>query len=90
MSETLKKICALVRENDVRISAHGYDELAEDDIRVRAILASIETAILLEDYPDFHKGASVLVLQQDNKGNPVHVVGHPKRCRKSCGFNHSL
>ena len=39
-------------------------------------------AILVEDYPDHHKGASMLVLQKDNHGNPVHVVwGIPK------GFN---
>ena len=79
MSETLKKIRSLVKKRDVRISAHGYDELVEDDILVRDILVGIEKAILLEDYPDFHKGASVLVLQEDNKGNPVHVVwGIPK------------
>ena len=79
MSETLKKIRRLLDKNDVRISAHGYDELADDDILVREILAGIDKAILLEDYPDFHKGASVLVLQEDSHGNPVHAVwGIPK------------
>lgn len=79
MSETLKQVQKLINKMDVRISAHGYDELAADNILVREILANIDAAILIEDYPDYHKGASVLVLQKDKKGNPVHVVwGIPK------------
>jgi hypothetical protein len=30
--------------------------------------------ILIEDYPGYPKGASVLVLQIDKDGQPVHVV----------------
>jgi len=63
----------------VRISAHGYDELIADNIFAREVLDSVENAILVEDYPDFHKGASVLVLQEDKRGKPIHVVwGIPK------------
>ena len=33
MSATLKRIHQLVASGDVRISLHGYEELAEDDFR---------------------------------------------------------
>ncbi len=59
---------------DVRISEHGYDELADDDILVRDVLAGLADAVLVEDYPTFGKGPSVLVLQRDRHGQPVHVV----------------
>ncbi len=79
MSKILEQIRKLIIKGDVRISAHGYDELAADNILIREVLANMDNAILVEDYPDYHKGSSVLVLQKDEKGNPVHVVwGIPK------------
>ena len=64
---------------DIKISDHGYDELAEDGIVVRDLVGSLTDADLVEDYPDFPKGPCVLVLQHDRNGEPVHVVwGIPK------------
>ena len=79
MSECLKSVKKLVAAGDVRISEHGYDELAEGRIPVRAILEGVDEAIAVEDYPDFPKGPAVLVLQFDRQGRPIHVVwGIPK------------
>ena len=76
---TIDAIKLLVASGDVRISVHGYDELAKDDLNVREIIAGVGDAILVEDYPNFPKGSSVLLLQADCKQNPVHVVwGIPK------------
>lgn len=74
MSVILESIKRLVVSGDVRISEHGYDELAEDNLSVREIVESIDRAILVEDYPDFPKGPSVLVLQADSNEQPIHVV----------------
>ena len=74
MSKILKKIAALIESGDVRISEHGYDELAADGIFVRDLVETIDRARLIENYPDYPKGPCILVLQSDQDGQPVHVV----------------
>ncbi|MBM4142620.1 MAG: DUF4258 domain-containing protein [Lentisphaerae bacterium] len=79
MSKTLEQIKVLVAAGDVRISDHGYDELAADGILVRDVVAGLETAEVVEDYPEFPKGPCVLVLEQDRNDEPIHAVwGMPK------------
>jgi hypothetical protein len=74
MSNTLEQIRALVARGDVRVSLHGYDELAADGIGARDIIDGLDTAIVIEDYPTYPKGPCVLVLEYDRAGQPIHVV----------------
>ena len=79
MNKTLEKIQLLAETGDIHISEHGYDELSNDNLTAREIVEGVKNAVLIEDYPNYPKGASVLVLQQDSLGNPVHAVwGIPK------------
>lgn len=79
VSDTLERIKRLVSSGEVRISEHGYDELAADGLLAREVIGGLRNASVVEDYPDYPKGPSVLVLQVDSEGEPVHAVwGIPK------------
>ncbi len=79
MNDIFKKILELIEKGEIKISNHGYDELAEDGILVKDVMASVEDGKVVEDYHDYPKGPCVLVLQKDIEGNPIHVVwGIPK------------
>lgn len=74
MTNTLEKIRALVAHGDVRVSLHGYEELAADGIPVRDVIEGLNAAVVIEDYPDYPKGPCVLVLEHDGENQPIHVV----------------
>lgn len=74
MSETLERVRALVARGEVRVSLHGYEELAADNIGVHDVIAGLATAVVVEDYPAYAKGSCVLVLEQDHANQPIHVV----------------
>jgi hypothetical protein len=74
MSETLRRVVELIRDGHVLISAHGYDEMAEDGILAGEAIEGAATATVVEDYLEYSKGPCTLVLQRDRSGRPLHVV----------------
>lgn len=74
-----QKILNLILNKEIKISNHGYDEMAEDNILVKDVLINVKEAIVIEEYPEYPKGPCMLVLQKDIGNNPIHVVwGIPK------------
>lgn len=65
---------ALIQAGDVRVSEHGYDSLSDDGLTVDELLDDIAGAVVVEEYPEYPKGPSVLVLQTSADGSPVHAV----------------
>lgn len=79
MSDFLTLVHNLLNAGSVKISEHGYDELADDDLTVSEIMNGIKDARIVEEYPDYPKGRCILLLQKDLNGNPVHALwGIPK------------
>ena len=79
MSDTFDQVLKLVRRGETVVSDHGYDELAADNIFMKDIVDGVDEAVVVEDYPGYPKGPSVLVLQKDRNGRSIHVVwGIPK------------
>ena len=74
MSETLHHVQQLVAREEVRISAHGYEELADDNILAMEVVSGVQEGIVVEDYPDYVKGPCVLVLQRGAGGEAIHAV----------------
>lgn len=79
MNQMLHQIAHLIEQGEVKISDHGYDEMAADGLYVRDVIGSIADGVVVKEYPDYAKGPCVLVLQNDRAGQPIHVVwGIPK------------
>jgi hypothetical protein len=74
MSSLLEAITDLVLKHNVRISDHGYDELSNDGVSAREVVAGIRSAIVVKECPEHGRGPCVLVLQRDGNEDPVHVV----------------
>lgn len=74
MSKTLAKVREYVAAGRVRVSQHGMQELADDAIDLKAVTTGVESAVVVEDYPEYHKGPSVLCLEHDERGEPIHVL----------------
>lgn len=74
MSETFQRIRALAARGEVEVSRHGLRELVTRSIVLEDILASVDDAVIVEDYCEAWKGPSVLVLQHDGAGRPIHVL----------------
>lgn len=57
-----------------RVSIHGDQEMVEENIILAEVLEAIETAVVLENYPEHKRGPCCLLYGNTRAGRPVHVV----------------
>ena len=74
VSRLWQQFTALIAAGDIRVSEHGYDALADDGLTVDDVLAGAAAAVIVEEYPEYPKGAAVLVLQVAADGSQIHAV----------------
>lgn len=58
----------------IRISQHAYRRLVAHSIVADDLVASISHGVVIENYPTYHSGPTLLVLQFDASGAPLHAV----------------
>jgi hypothetical protein len=79
VNSLLKRVQELVRAELYKFSDHALEKLIERNMVPNEIVISIETAILIESYPEYWLGPCVLARQTLASGRHVHVVwGLPK------------
>ena len=57
MSQTLGRVQQLLAEGEVRISDHGYDELAADGILAGEVIAGVQQAVALVIFNTLNRGS---------------------------------
>ena len=78
--DTLAAIVRMVARDNYRVSDHAYEEMVKDDIMPSQIVSGLESAVVVEDYPDANRGPSVLILCSDGNRYPLHAVwGIPRQ-----------
>jgi hypothetical protein len=78
----VERVRRLVKAGRRQYSAHAIGELAADGILIKPLVDAIDTAVVVEEYPDYHKGPCVLVLQRDETGGAgPSIVGDPPETR---------
>ena len=87
MSRTLDLVRENVKAGRIRVSEHGMAELSDDGIDLLQVIDGLAGARVIEDYPDYHKGPSVLCLQHDADDRPIHVLTRlDPNFKRQCGL----
>ena len=76
MSDLLNAIRQLITTGDVRISEHGYDELAEDGLTVKELLDGIDEAQIIRI---IQKEGVYYFCKMINMAIPFMYVGNTQR-----------
>ena len=70
----LDKITRLALAGRLIVSTHADQELANDEIEIDEVIDGIANAIVVETYPDYHKGPCLLALIHTKNGDPIHAL----------------
>ena len=74
MSQIAVLIRHLAAYRNVAVSQHAAVSLRKRSIVLADIVAGAAAGEVIEDYPTFHKGPALLMVERDGTGAPLHVV----------------
>lgn len=70
----LKRIKAQATADNFVVTLHAAEEMQDENITLKELLAAIASSALLENYPTFYRGSCCLVCGPGEKGRYIHVV----------------
>ncbi|MCJ7674545.1 MAG: DUF4258 domain-containing protein [Sedimentisphaerales bacterium] len=70
----LEEIRAQADTENIRITQHAQQEMAEEGIALNEVLEAIATGQILENYPEHRRGACCLLNGVTKEGRPLHIV----------------
>ena len=74
LKAVLEQIRAQADVENIRITRHAQQEMAEEDITLDEVLEAIATGQVLENYPEHRRGACCLLNGLTKKVRPLHIV----------------
>jgi len=74
LKAALQQIRAQADIENIRITQHAQQQMAEEDVTLDEVLEAIATGQILENYPEHRRGACCLLNGATKKGRPLHIV----------------
>jgi hypothetical protein len=70
----LERIRAQAEVENILVTQHAQQEMAEEAITLDEVLEAIATGQILENYPEHRRGACCLLNGVSKKDRPLHIV----------------
>lgn len=70
----LERIQKQVSESQYRLTRHAVEERVEEGFLLAGILEALQTATLIENYPEHRRGPCCLLSGTTGAGRPIHIV----------------
>ncbi len=74
LGTVLERIRAQAVTENIRITQHAQQEMAEENITLDEVLEAVFKGDILENYPSHRRGACCLVSGLTRDGRPLHIV----------------
>ena len=72
--EIVRRLREQASADEVRVTVHGHQEMAAEDIPYEAVREVLRECQVLENYPDHQRGPCCLVCGRAGSGRFLHVV----------------
>ncbi len=74
LAAVLERIRTQARRDQLRVTLHAQQEMAEDDVRLDHVIEAIRSGEILENYPEHQRGACCLLGGYTESRQPLHIV----------------